>query len=187
MSSLYQKTTTYLTRNCRSRRSGQALVEAVVALGVLMVGFVAILTLLNNSLATATLVSNQDIATYLATEGIEVVKNIIDTNLNLGQPFNSGFQEGSYRVAATQERGSGGPGTNPGDKISGNSNAIDSTYLNFDPNIGYNYSSGAYTSFTRTIQIKPSVNQRLHVVSVVQWTTRNGGLNEVKLEDFFFP
>ncbi len=52
----------------------------MVALSVLMMGLVAIFALLTRSLAASRVVSDSYIATYLAAEGIEVVKNILDHN-----------------------------------------------------------------------------------------------------------
>lgn len=172
----------------RSSTAGQALVEAIVALSVLMIGYVAILGLLNNSLATSSLVSNQDIATYLASEGIEVVKNLVDANLLSGELFDYNFVPGSYQVTFDQKLVSP-PDENPGLRIGGPGD-LSSTPLNFDSDSkSYTYASNintAPTRFKRTIQIKKNNNQ-MHVISIVQWETKNGGSAEVKLEDFFFP
>ncbi|MDO8574081.1 MAG: hypothetical protein Q7R86_00440, partial [bacterium] len=71
-----------------SKRSGQTIVEAIIALGVLTIGFSGIITLLNRSLSLNQLVTDQNIATYLATEGIEVTKNLVDAAVIQGlDPF----------------------------------------------------------------------------------------------------
>lgn len=169
-------------------KKGQALVEAIVALSVLMIGFVAILSLLNNSLAITSTVSNQDIATYLAAEGLEVTRNLIDANILNSQPFDDKFKQGSYEVSADQklETDSDSDDWNPGKWLVGGPNSLSVTYLNFDPISGYTYGNGTPTRFLRTIQIDRN-NNRMQVTSIVRWATKNGGSSEVRLEDFFFP
>ena len=172
------------------RRDGQALVEAIVALSVLMVGFVAMLSLLNNSLATTNMVSDQDIATYLAAEGIEVVKNLVGANILASSTFDNNFQQGSYEVEANQKLEPDPIDTdndNPGKRI-GAWNDYSNTYLNFDSlTNSYTYISGTPARFKRTIQVVPPMGNRLRIVSIIRWDTKGGGTSEVKLEDFFFP
>jgi len=178
----------------QSCSAGQALVEAIVALGLLMVGFMAILSLLNSSLSASTTVSNQVIATYLAAEGIEVVKNLVGANILSSRSFNEDFQQGSYEVEADQALVTPAAAPpydkNPGLRIGGQGGqgVLSSTYLKFDSlSNSYTYISGTPTRFKRTIQILPPIEDRLRVVSIVRWNTKGGGSSEVKLEDFFFP
>src|SRR3989344_7355701 len=72
------------------RRSGQALVEVMVAVSILTVGFLGIVGLLSRALALNRVVADNYTATYLAAEGIEITKNIVDGNVVQGQPWNSG-------------------------------------------------------------------------------------------------
>ncbi|MEK7181237.1 MAG: hypothetical protein AAB738_02805 [Patescibacteria group bacterium] len=169
------------------RRDGQALVEAIVALSVLMVGFVAMLSLLNNSLATTNMVSDQDIATYLATEGIEVVINLINTDTTNFDP-----NPGSYEVSADQklEPDADSDNKDPGLPIGG-PNKRSETPLNFNSlTKSYTYTNDANTiptRFYRTIVIKPAMNQlHVHVISIVEWKTKGGGSPTVQLDDVFF-
>src|SRR6185369_4698812 len=60
------------------RRSGQSLIEAIIAITLLTIGFLGIARLLSQSLFFTKVVSDQTTATYLAAEGIEIVKNLID-------------------------------------------------------------------------------------------------------------
>ncbi len=59
-------------------RGGQSLVEAMMALSVLTLGFLGMVSLLSKSLVLTRVVSDQATATYLAEEGIEIAKNLID-------------------------------------------------------------------------------------------------------------
>jgi Tfp pilus assembly protein PilV len=71
------------------KRSGQVLVETMVALGVATVGIMGIVSLLAQSVATAKFVGDQYVASYLAAEGIENAKFAIDSNVLNGEGFTS--------------------------------------------------------------------------------------------------
>ena len=61
-----------------SPRGGQSLIEVMVAVTALTVSFLGISSLLSQSLALNRVISNEATATYLASEGIEIAKNLID-------------------------------------------------------------------------------------------------------------
>ncbi len=72
--------------------AGFTLVEAIVAMGVISVGFVGSLVLLSKSASQAGVLKDRVIAAHLAEEGVELVRNIRDTNwLN---PSNPGWRSG---------------------------------------------------------------------------------------------
>jgi hypothetical protein len=159
-------------------KSGQVLVESIIALSVLLVGFLSLISLLNNSLGLNRVVTENYIATYLAAEGIEYVKNKIDTNiLNPGLPWNHQLNDGYYEL-----------------KFNGNdfsleplSSTSSASLLKFDPNNKvYNYNTGPDTPFKRYIYIQNKSANEIVVNSVVFWTSRGGGKYEVNLEDHFF-
>lgn len=161
------------------RRKGQVLVEAIIALSVLLVGFLSLISLLNNSLGLSRVITENYIATYLASEGIEYVKNVIDTNiLNPGRAWNQGLNNNLYELRYN---------------IGGNFQLIpiNSTSslsnLKFDSNNKvYNYSTGQDTPFKRYIQIQNKSQNEIVVNSVVFWKSGGGGNFEVNLEDHFF-
>ncbi|TSC81949.1 MAG: hypothetical protein G01um101420_732 [Parcubacteria group bacterium Gr01-1014_20] len=171
-------------------RSGQAIAEAIVALAILTIGYMAVLTLLNRSLSITQVVSDQNIATYLAAEGIEIVKNLSDANIRKGFSYDEDFNVGSYEVSYLTELESDNPedGDNPGLRV-GNQNDFSSTPLRFSPALGYSYDlSGTPTKFFRTVRILPPAPpaRRMQIVSIVQWNQKGGGRGSVQLEDFFF-
>ena len=59
---------------------GFTLIEAIVAIGVISVGFVGALVILSKSASQAGFLRERIIASHLAAEGIEVIGNIRDTN-----------------------------------------------------------------------------------------------------------
>lgn len=157
------------------RQSGQVLIESVVSISLVTVGLLGILTLLSNSIAFNRNVTNKFVATYLAAEGIEVIKNIEDTNFthrDRGDLWNLHLNDGTYEIAYDS---------------AGDLTAATSRPLLFDSSTGvYNYDpSGQPTIFTRTVQITNRPPYELIVTSTVQWVDK-GKPEQVELEDHFF-
>ncbi|MGB9609003.1 MAG: type IV pilus modification PilV family protein, partial [Minisyncoccia bacterium] len=152
-------------------RQGQILVEAIIALSVLTVGFLSLIGLLSNSIGLSKVVNENYIATYLAGEGIEIVRNIIDTNrLTSGNAWNQGINDGFYEVEYNS--------------VSLNPNQ--DRFLKFNNiNNVYNYQSGVDTPFKRKIEIQNSTD-RIKIISTVSWTSRGGAQNEIQLEDYVY-
>lgn len=157
--------------------SGQLLIEAVVAMGVISVGLLGVFSVLSNSLAISKVTSNQYVGTYLAEEGIEVVKNMIDTNQTA---WNLNLVQGSaYKFAVEYD--------------SATPNVADlGQPLRFDPSTGlYNYETGNSTTFVRTITVTSlpvdgNPGEELRVDSVVTWLDQGGMPDSVTLEDDFY-
>jgi len=170
------------------KRSGQTIVEAVIALGVLTIGFSGIITLLNRSLSLNQLVTDQNIATYLATEGIEVTKNLVDTAVIQGlDPFTPPlFNVGSYELDFDDLLDTNPPAENPGRRIGG-LGVKSNTPLLFDSATNlYSYDSGAPTGFYRTITINIQPGEYINVMATIDWTSKGGAQNSVVMEDYFF-
>ena len=64
----------------KSKNSGQILIEAIVAIGVVLIGLLGVFGLLSRSVGFQKTVSDQYLATYLAIEGMELAKNLIDND-----------------------------------------------------------------------------------------------------------
>ncbi len=157
--------------------SGYLLVEAIVATSLLIVGLVSVAGLMARSLSLNRVVSDQFIANYLAVEGIELVKNLIEANILAGLPWNSGINDGCYEV----------------DYESVNlavtcSSSESRQPLLFDSQTGfYGYSNGVSTPFRRSILIEnESSGDRIKVNSIVRWVSRGSVEFSVNLEDYFF-
>jgi Tfp pilus assembly protein PilV len=169
-------------------RRGQTLVEALIALSILTVGFVGIVTLLTKSFQLNRTTSNDTQATYLAAEGIEVAKNIIDYDVYVGLPDNNDWgcsfqlgtsQHGDYALEYD---------TVPPAHCSTAMPQLTSDKLYFNPSTDlYTYSSfdNQSTDFTRDVRITAVSNDELDVQSTVTWAA--GGLgNTITLEDHFY-
>ena len=82
------------TKNQKSKiNGGFTLVEAIVAIGVISVGFVGSLVLLSKSSSQASLLKNRVVVSHLAAEGVEVVRNIRDTNWLKGFDWRTGLAD----------------------------------------------------------------------------------------------
>ncbi len=176
-------------------RRGQTLVEALVALSILTVGFLGIITLLTKSFQLNRITSDDTQATYLASEGIELAKNIIDydvycgfaqstSTVDWGVSFGLGpGQNGDY---ALEYNTVPPPCTSPGSLPQLISNKL---YFNPDTYL-YTYSNSppaVATDFTRDVKISVPVGSpyELDVQSIVTWNTGSQS-NSITLEDHFY-
>jgi len=166
-----------IPHSARCARRGQVLLETIVALGVLTVGFLGVLTLVNRSIGFNRVVADNYTGNYLAAEGIEVVKNILDHNVIIGAvPWNAGIAGGCYLVT----HDSLSLGVPSGCAVGS------APFLRFDATSKrFNYSGSAQTNFRRVISLTFVGGDELRVNSMVSWQTR-GGSYQVDLEDHFF-
>lgn len=188
-------------------KKGQLLIETLVALGILTTGFLGILGLLSRSLSLNRVVSEQYQANYLAAEGLEIIKNVVDQNIQNGLGFNEGFklQGDCFEVVYNQISASTGILANNGrfkyqdvacpSDTEGTLNSSEISVLNFNvDNKFYDYSGSANsiaTPFKRYIKISclagdPSCNNEIVADSYVDWISRGGGQFEVHLNDTFY-
>ncbi|SRR3989344_2454417 len=159
------------------KRSGQFLVELLVALGILTTGFMAMLGLLSRSIGLSRVVSDDYVATYLASEGIEVAKNILDANtLQEGRAWNAGFASAGVYEVSYDSRELSVPDSGK--------------TLNFDEAQHYSYYAGTPTPFRRKVVVTPveDVNGKIDEIqinSIIDWSSR-GRTAQVNLEAHFF-
>lgn len=180
-------------------RRGQALVEMMMALSILVFGFLGMLSLLSQSLAINKTVADDYTATYLAGEGIEVMKNLIDFNANatssacglLGNGTLSCFNivEGCYEIDYTTEVNNMRASFTPKPCNSDASFGF-AQFLNTDINGFYGYAGGIPTPFKRIVELtivpqSTSTAQEVQVNSYVRWIGRGNTQNDIDLEDHF--
>ena len=167
-------------------RKGQSLLEAMIAIGVLVVGFLGIATLLSQSFFLSRTTADRLVATNLASEGIELAKNLIDHDVRTGSGWGACFAipvggSGDYEIDyATLTGGQNCPPASYG----GHPLVFDQTAHLY----GYNFPSTddlAVTGFTRDIRISvPTASQgnEIIVTAIVGWS--NG--QNIILEDHFY-
>jgi type II secretory pathway pseudopilin PulG len=145
------------------------LVEALIALSILIVGIISGFILVTKALYDVTIIQDRLTASFLAQEGLEFVRQIRDTNYlkTLGSTstdWDKGLQDGPYIISANP---------NPPGSIS--LKLLEGTkYLKYNPTTGlFNYDSGELTSFQRTIQIIHVSSDEIRVQSIMNWKSRN--------------
>lgn len=153
------------------RNNGYILVEALIAITIVVVGLLGIFSLLSRSLSLNRVVADRFVAAYLAAEGIELVKNVIDNNILAGRPWNAGVSSGAYEADFHD------------DALQPNQQRV----LQFDPTGAYGYREPIPTLIRRVITtlVSPDGNQ-ITVGSRVNWVTRGGGKFTITLEEHLF-
>lgn len=154
-----------------SLRQGQVLIEALVAISLLTIGFLSAFALLGRSLSTNRASAQSYTATYLAAEGIEIARNIVDGNGIQGIAWNSGFADGDYEVVYNDF--SMAPQNQP-------------RFLTYGTSTNaYSYDGSFQTPFKRIIRIALVGSDEIKINSIVSWTGAGGGNFRVDLEDHF--
>ena len=167
-----------------SSRRGQTLIEALIALSVITLGLLGILALLAKSFFYNRTISDQLTATYLASEGVEVAKNLIDHDVASGAAWNSCFApyENAAGVAqlALDYTSTDCGSLNlyaPGDVLQ-----FDGTTDRYS----YHVTAGSSpTGFSRDVVVKAAGDQ-ITVNSVVTWSTGPITSQSINLEDHFY-
>lgn len=160
----------YLKQN----KEGQLLIESIVAIGIAIVGLLGILNLLTRSLVLSRDVSQKFIATYLAVEGIELIKSFVDADLASNRAINNTLKTGSWEADFSFDKPKG----------------FQNLFLRFNADTGiYGYTDGVRTPYTRELVIQEILHegtvQELVVHSIVRWELQ-GEQYEISLEDHFF-
>ncbi|MFA6437636.1 MAG: hypothetical protein WC242_04955 [Candidatus Paceibacterota bacterium] len=124
-------------------KKGFTLLETLFAILILTTGFFSTFSLLRKSISTTTTNVNQLIATNLAQEGIEIVRNIRDSQYASG-----------YSWAEVLNSLNSGSCSGCEADIDSTSLSVSDQYLKIDPvNNRYQYASGEGTIFKRKINI----------------------------------
>lgn len=173
----------------------------MVALFILTTSMIGILSLLAQSLYLSKTVQNETIATYLAAEGIELSKSIIDhdvyaqrasvpgvTGWGVGDPDTAFGSGGEFQFDYTICTGPSSPcGIVPLASIG----PPDVRPIGFNPITHlYYYGAPETTPFSRVIKVSvPTAapgNNELDVQSIVTWSTGPFTTQSVQLEDVFY-
>lgn len=157
-------------------KNGFTLLEAIVAIFVLIVAISGSFTLINYVISSTPVTTSKLIASYMAQEGIELIRNIRDTNwLQATGVWDKGLS--SECTGACQCIDANGcvvdyADTNQLDPIL---QAYTGQFLNIDANNLYGYSGGTSTKFQRQIIISPLSPDILNVSISIYWQDK--GIN----------
>ena len=139
-------------------QSGFTLVEVLVAVSILGVGMAGIFAALNANLKSAALVRNNYIAAGLVQEGIEVVRNLRDSEWGAGAAWGTVAADCAACSVQYDSTVLGG---------------AQGSFLKKSASGLYGYAGGTDTPFKRTVAITtmaPNVEKR--VIVTLTWTER---------------
>ncbi len=173
--------------------SGFTLVETLVAISIFTLSILALLSVISQGIANTTYAKNKIIASYLAQEGIEYVRNIRDTYVMYnGADSSAGWSNFRSKLTGAQCQASNG--CYFGDLTTADfSNQVEpiiglpmTNCGSTCPNLLYDSASGKYgytasgttatSPFIRTIKINlvgGGVNE-IQILSTVSWTQGSG-------------
>lgn len=152
-------------KKIKNKKNGFSLLEVIVAIFIITVGLGGAISLLAFVISASAVGKSQIIATNLAQEGIEVVRNIRDTNWLEGEAWNDGLGNGDYRV----QYNSLGLMAFAGNPV-----------LNIDSQGIYLYDNDEPTThFHRKITINNISDSEMQVISEVTWSERNRDFNVI--------
>lgn len=155
-----------------NKKTGFTLVETMVALLLVTVAMGPVFILVTSAVNIASRIEHNLIATNLAQEGIETIRNIRDTNWLNETVFDNNLPVGIWRVEwNTIGGGLMAVGPNP---VLKKNNGL------------YNYSTGADTVFRRTVTISKPNGGELMLISSVAWTERGNISRTVSAESHLF-
>jgi type II secretory pathway pseudopilin PulG len=150
---------------------GFTILEALVAISILMVAVVSPITIAQKGLSSASYSKSQMIASYLAQDAIEYIKNVRDENIKAGDSWLKGLEECETVMSSYCQIDTIKEVANPGASVLILGSVLPSTLLINDSGF-YGYEGeGTNTNFTRKIKIlfNPfgnNVNEALITVTV---------------------
>ena len=174
----------------RGFRSGFTLVEMLVAVSIFTVSLLGIMAVLAGSIANTNYAKRKMVATYLAQEGIEFIRNVRDTEVLY--TTSSGWADFETAIRDCDSPGSSTKFCYFNDQNviikcdNGGQGPCDPLF--YDPTTGkYNYSHiGGDSGFVRSIWAKDgSPNNEVKIFSKVEWTQGSGTYNIIFSENLF--
>lgn len=162
----------FIAKGSLFSRAGFTLIETMVALALVTIAMGPVFILAISSVNAASRIEHNLIAANLAQEGIEVVRNIRDTNWLAGTAFDNNLPAGTWRAEWNTVSGGLMPiGSNP---VLKKNNGL------------YNYTTGIDTVFRRTITISKPNSGELVLTSSVTWIERGSINKNISIESHLF-
>ena len=172
----------------QTRSAGFTMVETLVAIAILMISIAGPLTIAQKGLTAAIYARDQVIASFLAQDAMEYIKNVRDNNVNYiingdSRDWLDGIYNGTTNFCTDDLNNKCRINTTPG--ISFPINRVTSDYYLYKDSSGLytTDSSGTKTMFTRYFYLTNVItNKEATVIVKVEW--QNGTItNAVTLED----
>jgi prepilin-type N-terminal cleavage/methylation domain-containing protein len=152
-------------------KQGFTLLEVLISLTIITVGVVGVFALVQQTISLLPVSEQRLAASYLVQEGMEIVRNLRDTNIVKGEAWDFGLTgcaagcEADYLSSSLTAWGAG-------------------RYL-LDNGTFYNYSSGTATLYQRKITIDSSVTDVLKITIEVSWQEKTRSHSIRTREDIY--
>ena len=182
-------------RSTDSSESGQVIVESLVAMSIIVGSLMGMLYLSRTAIGLHREIADRIVATNLAAEGIEIVKNTIDNSVLTCDVGGGGASDADWSLACEEWNKDFYQQTQTfGVSYASNGKLDASKILDFDAvsgRYGYDLPSSSRRpgsrSFTRavTVQNMGETRQQLRVTALVTWEAR-GGEERVELKTDFY-
>ena len=135
-------------------KKGFTLLEIMIAISVMTIGIMGIYALVPKIISIGGANNNRFIASQLAREGLEIVRNIRDTNWLEGNSFDQGLNNGDWRVQYNRDY----------------LLSFSDEPLKIDAQGFYNYNSDQLTKFKRKVTISHPESNNLDVKIQITWS-----------------
>jgi len=150
--------------------NGFTLIELLITISVISVGIAGVLIATQQSISVIDYANSRFTAALLAQEGVEIIKNIRDTNFLKGNSWNDGLSDGDHEVQYIVPRIA----------------IYTDSYLTKDEHDFYNYTSADDTKFKRKVQITNVPSDKIELEITVYWRKRGGGYHELVLKEYIY-
>lgn len=185
-----------MTYNSKKNKKGFTLVETMVAITILLVAVVGPMSYIGNSVSQIYYSRDQIIASNLAMEGIEGVRQIRDSNLlqrwidgttgsGYSPPSNPKYHDNIYGPPACHaqdciiEMSSVPP-------VLSVCNGACTGVLNQNASGFFTHNAGTPTKFTRLLRVNTVNSDEFQIISTVTWQTSGGATKTVVLSENLF-
>lgn len=154
-------------QNLKINNKGFTLLEIIMAVFFITVGMGGVFIVIQKSFSVMSLSASRLVAANLAQEGIEVVRNIRDTNWLEGEEYDKGLGVPYPDLSLVEYE------VQYGDK-EGDITSWASLYLKIDADGFYNYNSGDDTKFKRKVTINKITDDSMKITVDIIWKERGG-------------
>lgn len=148
------------------QQAGFSLLEVIGVLAIVSVGLIGILSLVNQNLQVQYINKNSLIASQLAQEGLEIIKNRRDTNWVQGLPWDNNLGVGKYAMDYTGYTASGLADINDA-----------RAKLKINGSGFYEHQIGTVSNFSRLLEITNKTAASSSVICTIQYQE---GINKFK-------
>ena len=156
---------------------GFTLIELLITITVITVGILGAFVTIQQGISTVDYSRSRLTSAFLAQEGVEIIKNIRDTNfLERSVDWDEGIDPGAapeeYEVVY-DDVGDAGVNLNAA-ACSPNCDFLSLRFLTKTDDGFYDYGSPNETRYKRTVRIERISNEHLRLIVKVYWKTRKG-------------